>query len=1309
MSHSSNDSSTKQQFLHIKVIEVDFKGNRPGHTLSVKFKVGEDVHDSPLFKKQEAVLWKEYIHFSASEDFIVLVQEVHRLRPKNKLVIFNIKSTDITGKESFSTEDSKGRAILKLTCVPVLPTDEFAELIVKEAQGQLDNKKTLLGSLGKAGKALAVLMKFTDVASNVNSGAKAAAIAVNLLYERCKTQQGCHDDAVKLMEDLATFLPFTKDMPHDLMKNDNTTQTVEQMAVLGDLLSSAKEEIDACKAKYGRLKDTYNWWVKIETWRSAIKLEMHAEDQQLKELFLAKKSFYNIDNKCLEGTRSFILEQVMQWADSDSKLFWLHGLAGSGKSTIANSVAHIFNQQNRLSGCFFCKRDDPECRTPKNVLPTLAYYLAKWHHVYRRAVLSVLQGDDQPKLTQSLQWQFDLLIKQPLASWPVTPESLPPKPLIIVIDALDECEDADQSWTELSQLLTRLAGASPWIKVFITSRSLPEFQRVFLQHENDYKTLNISSDIVEEDVQEDLLQYTRLCAEKLSYEKDYLLSEEQIKSFTDKASGLFIWISTVFRFINSQNDINWAIEKILSQAALDGQIEGLNQMYTTVIRSLHGGPRNAELLKAVLGVIVCTSKNTPLPEDALAYFLPQGEQGVGLDSVKHTITSLHAVLYRDLSKGGVIRVCHPSFLDFISNGRHVVTGSEDGIICIWDAQTGDAVGQPLRGHSYQVISVAYSPDGKYIVSGSYDNALHIWDAQSGNAVGEPLRGHSGPVWSVAYSPDGKNIVSGSHDSTLCIWNIQNGNAVGKPLKGHSGTVYSASYSPDGKNIVSGSHDSTLCIWNIQNGKTVGEPLRGHSGPVYSVAYSPDGRNIVSGSFDNTLIIWDAQNGNAVGKPLRGHSSPVCSIAYSPDGKNIVLWDGTLCIWDAQSGNAVSEPFRGHSGPVYSAAYSPDGRNIVSGSYDNTLIIWDAQSGNAVGEPLRGHSGLVTSVAYSPDGKNIVSGSYDNTLIIWDAQNRSAVGIPLRGHSSPVQSVSYSLDGKSIVSGSHDFTLCVWDAQSGNAVGEPLSGHSGPVNSVAYSPDGKNIVSGSHDSTLRIWNIQNGNAIGKHLKGHSGTVTSVAYSPDGKNIVSGSDDNTLCIWDAQSGNAVGEPLSGHSGPVYSISYSPDGMDIVSGSYDGTLCLWDAQNRNAADEISTSHADQCQFVASGSDDGTASTGGLNMCSPESARRQRFPLKLSEDGWCKDSDGRLLLWVPPEYHIGVRDTSRLVIPADVPGRQVTLDITKFEEYVGSAWVNILKDPNFTKVHFSFKLKIYYEPNTFFFPSHPVTCIFMGDDISS
>ena len=155
-------------------------------------------------------------------------------------------------------------------------------------------------------------------------------------------------------------------------------------------------------------------------------------------------------------------------------------------------------------------------------------------------------------------------------------------------------------------------------------------------------------------------------------------------------------------------------------------------------------------------------------------------------------------------------------------------------------------------------SVAYSPDGHHIISGSYDRTIRIWDAKTGAAVGNPLEGHTSGVLSVAYSPDGHHIISGSFDGTIRIWDAKIGAAVGNPLEGHNiGGVSSLAYSPDGRHIISGSGDHTARIWDAEVSTAAGNSFKGHTDSVQSIAYSSDGRHTVSGSGDNTTRVWDA--------------------------------------------------------------------------------------------------------------------------------------------------------------------------------------------------------------------------------------------------------------------------------------------------------------------------------------------------------------------------------------------------------------------------------------------------------------------
>ncbi|KAJ7785064.1 WD40 repeat-like protein [Mycena maculata] len=530
-----------------------------------------------------------------------------------------------------------------------------------------------------------------------------------------------------------------------------------------------------------------------------------------------------------------------------------------------------------------------------------------------------------------------------------------------------------------------------------------------------------------------------------------------------------------------------------------------------------------------------------------------------------------------------------------SVSSHIVSGSDDKTIRVWDVESGKALGEPFIGHTESVRSVTFSPDGQRIVSGSGDKTIHVWDVESGEVLGEPFMGHTESVHSVAFSPDGQHIVSGSGDKTIRVWDVESGEALGKPFVGHTESVRSVVFSPNGQRIVSGSHDKTIHMWDVESGEALGEPFTGHAYWVCSVAFSPDGQCIVSGSGDKTIRVWDVESGKALGEPFTGHTDWVTSVALSPDGQHIVsgCCDTTIRVWDVESEAALEDSFMGHTESVESVAFSPDGRSIVSGSHDTTIRVWDVDSGEALGEPFMEHIDSVRSVAFSPDGQRIVSGSFDKTICVWDVETGEALGEPFIGHTDWVMSVTFSPDGQCIVSGSRDKTIRVWDVESREALGEPFIGHTEGISSVAFSPDGRYIVSGSFDKTICVWDVESGKALGEPFMGHTEGVSSVAFSPDGQCIVSGSRDKTMCVWDVESGEALREPFMGHTDGISSVAFSPDGRCIVSGSFDKTIRVWDVESGAALGEPFMGHTESVcsvafspngQYIVSGSFDRT-----------------------------------------------------------------------------------------------------------------------------
>src|SRR5262249_48044376 len=161
------------------------------------------------------------------------------------------------------------------------------------------------------------------------------------------------------------------------------------------------------------------------------------------------------------------------------------------------------------------------------------------------------------------------------------------------------------------------------------------------------------------------------------------------------------------------------------------------------------------------------------------------------------------------------------------------SGSNDMTVKLWDTATGSERAT-LKGHSKEVLCVAFSADGKTLATGSNDRTVKLWDVGTGTER-TTLKGHAGWVSSVAFSPDGKTLASvgGGYDAQnkplpgeVKLWDLTTG-AEGAALKGHNGWVTSVTFSPDGNTLASGSRDGTVKLWDVPM-RTERASLKEHS-------------------------------------------------------------------------------------------------------------------------------------------------------------------------------------------------------------------------------------------------------------------------------------------------------------------------------------------------------------------------------------------------------------------------------------------------------------------------------------------------
>ncbi|KAF7970635.1 hypothetical protein HWV62_23358 [Athelia sp. TMB] len=571
---------------------------------------------------------------------------------------------------------------------------------------------------------------------------------------------------------------------------------------------------------------------------------------------------------------------------------------------------------------------------------------------------------------------------------------------------------------------------------------------------------------------------------------------------------------------------------------------------------------------------------------------------------------------------------HPSevyAVAFSLDGLRIASGSEDGLVRVWDAETGALIAAPFEGHTASVYSVAFSPDGRWIASGSDDKSVCVWNAETGALIARPFTGHTYSVNSVVFSPDGQRIASGSSDGSIRIWDPQTGSLIAGPFKGHTSAVNTVAFSPDGRRIASGSEDRSVRVCNAETGALVAGPFEGHTAEVCSVAFSPTGKHIASGSADMSVRVWNADTGVLNAAPFKGHTDYIRSVSFSPNGQRIASSsdDGSIRVSDAESGALVAGPFHGHTNWIRSVAFSPDGQRIASGSSDMSVRVWRAEAGVLSATPSDKNPGSISSAVISPDGRHIAAAS-GRSVRVWDVETGALTAGPFEGHTGDIRSVAFSLDGQRIASGSEDRSVRVWDTQTGALVAGPFEGHTSIVTSVAFSPDGRCIVSGSYDESIRVWDAETGALVAGPFKGHTNLITSVAFSPDRPRIASGSWDESVRVWDTQTGALIAGPFKGHTNWVTSVVFSPDGQRIASGSGNASVRVWDAErgvlvagpfegHTNRVNSVSFSP--NGQYIASGSDDRSVrvwdtQTGAL-IRGPEEHTDHVVSVAFSSDG--------------------------------------------------------------------------------------------------
>ncbi|PYH88619.1 WD40 repeat-like protein [Aspergillus ellipticus CBS 707.79] len=681
------------------------------------------------------------------------------------------------------------------------------------------------------------------------------------------------------------------------------------------------------------------------------------QDSQLAKIPVAAKALYNAwddqyKKPCLEGTRVQILEHVVNWVDeSDGKpLFWLNGMAGTGKSTISRTLAKLFDDRSILGASFFFKKGESDCETAKKFVSTIVQQLM--------GLLPALKSDIQSVIEQNplifdktLEEQFEKLFLHPLGNLGHSQHLR----LVPVLDAFDEC----QNGVDIQQIL-RLFTKAPNtntldFRFFITGR--PEsavrggfeglkdsqYQEEFFKNPREQKLLVCGSDN----------RMMRL------WKVDETGSVKQLQTPPTSADVLAAISRAEFSPDNQLLALGWGEGTIQLWHVNDKGLDTSTPYFTynenisnpdgiTGISFSPNGHRMATSSKQNTIQIWDLTGTDPL----LLQRMPHYRHHIGclrfLHNDRQLILNIEVDEIRifDIGESGL------NGLDYIKNietvtSRFVISSihSQGYPTTILDPTESiskmDNICSLFDGGSPKIGILDLSQErSKFLPTTLIDGSLHFSSC-------------------VTFSHDSRRLAFGYDSGNVALWDIlKAGSDIShlslQETQLSSEKIWNPSISPDGLRLVcrldvNGSKERKMQLWDIhgRNGDII-KKLEPCGSKFSSWAFSPDGQRLACTSFndvnDPSITIWCLSQ-NTIMCEFQQHTGPFTSVpvCFSSDYQNLLIWQWgfggiELEIWDGSRCNMLLSIHSEYD--IIQATFSPSDRYLVTNTYDNKIRVWN---------------------------------------------------------------------------------------------------------------------------------------------------------------------------------------------------------------------------------------------------------------------------------------------------------------------------------------------------------------------------------
>ncbi|KAG9258938.1 uncharacterized protein F5Z01DRAFT_9785 [Emericellopsis atlantica] len=921
------------------------------------------------------------------------------------------------------------------------------------------------------------------------------------------------------------------------------------------------------------------------------------------------------NSKCLPNTRVELLQQISEWADDSSAeaVFWLNGMAGTGKSTISRTVARSLAKENRLGASFFFKSGEADRGNMAKFFPTIAADLVRGEPAIAHHLKGVIERE--PAIfRKAMREQFDKLFLGPLS---ITRRN---QSLVVVVDALDECEQEIDVKLMIRLFSQASSLQSVQVKVFLTSRPELPIRLGFKAVEGKYQDLTlheIPSTVVEHDIS--MFLRHELASIRGEYNASvqehrrlavYWPGQSNIQSLIQMTSPLFIFAATVCRFVNDRRCGN--PDEQLNEVLLfrtKSQASQLDATYMPVLNKLIEGVPSKQRdqilqnFRDIIGSIIILAK--PLSTAALGQILRIPES-----TIDDRLDLLHSVLSIPSSSGAPVRLLHLSFRDFLldpekrdkspfwvdeklahdamaANCLRVMDCLKQDICQLEAPGTDRSDIDPLTVDKYLPSELQYAclywvyhvqgasnhqSDCERVYAFLKQHFIHWLEALS--LLGKAWESvHIVKDLQALYKNHGHKQLSEFLDDAERFILANSAIIDSNPLQIYSSLLM---FTPRNTHIYT-TFKSEIPPWISLLPQVENEwdscilTLQGHKDRVTSVAFSHDSALVASGSRDKYIRIWRSDTGECI-QTSKCHESGIISVNFLHDSAVVryVCDDFTVHSWRLDTGD-YSLMFKSpcHRQSVRPLAFSHDSTLVALKYYHEAILLWKADAGGVI-QILECPGVSVTSAAFSQDSALLASACSDDTMRIWRVDTGECVH-RLDILAGCVLSVTFSPDSTLVASSSiNDHTLRIWRADTGECVQTMSNFIMHHTSEVAFSEDGALITSNTMENDVLIWQIDTGECV-QILRGHMGIVESVTMSRDSKLVATGSWDRTIRIWRADT-ITESQTIEGEGFEISRLAFSSDSTLIASTSMSRTRVC----RAETGGHIQTLDGDFCCFA-------------------------------------------------------------------------------------------------------------------------------------